>query len=414
MEVLHTGANKFKLQDNARFRLILVLSCIVLIIVREPALLLFPRIWAEEGTVFYEFALHHSVWDIFTTAHVGYLTLFNSVVSALQAKVFSIDMAAAVSTYISFLTQLIPVYILTCTSNNLWNSPVKKISCSLIVVLVIPPEMWLNTTNSHFIFGLITFLILVVEASSLKRIQKYFFRLLLLMGGLTGPASIFFTPVFLVKAYRDKHKEKYIQAIIISICALIQALVIVYSLFYNNRYQRLSTHTYSRTVYHFFVDNFSMLSQAFTSYFHTALMFYLSLAFAVLMAGLYCYLLIKNRKNDYLIPLLSILFVAFFSTLGSLHMAGGPRYAYIPTCILMFVLLSEVTTKKKSSNKIRNFAFIALCLCLSGYIISYRCGMNSVYSSAFPKWKDELEKNRMDSTYMPLIHPGTEAWRIRL
>src|ERR1700751_1875389 len=104
-----------KLKDDTRFSVILILCSIFLICLREPALILNPRMWAEEGIIFYHFALHHSLYDIFTTVHVGYLTLFNSIVSALQAKIFSIENAAIVSTDRGFLIQRIPVYIINVT-----------------------------------------------------------------------------------------------------------------------------------------------------------------------------------------------------------------------------------------------------------------------------------------------------------
>lgn len=409
MKLLNTINTKLK--DGVRFRIVLVLCSILLIAIREPALLLYPRLWAEEGCIFYQFALHHSLYEIFTTAHVGYLTLFNSIVSALQAKVFSVENAAIVSTYMSFLVQLIPVYIISFTSHKFWDNPIKKIICTLIVIVVTAPEQWLNTTNSHFMFGLITFFILIVSSNELSKYQKYFFRIFLILGGLTGPASIFFTPTFLLKAYKEKSKEKYIQAGILSICAIIQAIVIVYSILFDNKYNRLSEHNHLRAAYHFIIDNFSMISQSSSSYFHPITR-YLSVFFGAIMVIIYAFLIYRNRKNYlYLIPLLSMIIVGLFSTLGSLHMAGGPRYAYIPTCILMMVLLSDLFDIKQI---IQYVASVALIICFAIYIIDYRESMVSVYKPTYPKWKDELIKHKADTTYNPHIHPGTHPWQVEL
>src|ERR1700741_4869906 len=115
-----------KLKDTMKFRIALILCSIPLIAVREPVFILYPRLWAEEGCVFYQFALHHSVYEIYTTAHVGYLTLFNSIVSFVQAKLFSVEHAAVISTYFGFLIQLIPVYIICFTNNKFWSTPLKK------------------------------------------------------------------------------------------------------------------------------------------------------------------------------------------------------------------------------------------------------------------------------------------------
>jgi hypothetical protein len=404
-----------KLKDTTPFRIVLILCSILFIIFREPALLLYPRLWGEEGSIFYQFALHHSLYEIFTTAHVGYLTLFNSVVSTLQAKVFSVESAPIVSTYMGFAVQLIPVYIVAFTTYSFWNTPVKKIICTLIIIVTTAPEQWLNTTNSHFIFGIITFLIMVISANELSLFQKYFFRVLLFIGALTGPASIFFTPIFLLKTYKEKSKEKYIQAAIIVVFAMVQALSILYSILFNNKYNRLSEHNYARTAWHFAIDNFSMVSSVSTSYFNPAF-HCLVIFFGAVTGIIFISLLIKGRKNiDQLIPLLSILIVGVFSTLGSLHMAGGPRYAYIPTCILMLFFSSEMFDMKKNNiKKITLVLSVAFLICFSMYLTDYRRSMITVYQSWYPKWENELAKHKANASHNPRIHPGTDPWQVEL
>ena len=185
----------FAFSDTNRFRLILFGSSILMILFRAPALLLYPRLWAEEGTIFYVFARHHTIGEIFTTSHVGYLTFFNSIISLLQAKCFSVEYAPIVSTVAGFLVQLVPVYIITFTSCKFWDNPLKKVLSVFICILTTAPELWLNTTNSHFIFGLITFLLMMVPAQNVSFLFAIFSRILLIIGSLTGPASLFFFPV---------------------------------------------------------------------------------------------------------------------------------------------------------------------------------------------------------------------------
>lgn len=403
-----------KLTDNLRFRAVLVLCCLLLIIIREPALLIHPRLWAEEGCIFYQFARHHSLYEIFTTVHVGYLTLFNSMVSAMQAKVFSVESAPVVSTYAGFIIQLIPVYIIIFTTHSFWDTAFKKIICVLVVIVFMAPEIWLNTTNSHFIFGLITFLIMTISANEISVIQKHLFRVLLFIGGLTGPASILFTPVFIAKAYKEKSREKIIQAGILTACAITQSLIIMYAILYNNTYHRLSTHNYRKTIYYFFVDNFSMLPYTSTSYLHPVI-FYLSLSFGVLMFAFWMYLLVNNKKEgDYLISLSSIILVGTFSTLGSLNMEGSPRYSYIPSCIFIIVIISEVFKIKTTPTKMKYVASCILIACLLTNIIYYKHGMLNTYQSTFPKWKEEVSKWRVDSTYCPKVHPGLDPGQCKL
>ena len=411
MELLN--AINTKLKDDVRFRIVLVLCGIVALVLREPEMFIYPRIWAEEATVFYAFARHNSIWNIFTTAHVGYLTLFNSIVSTVQSKWFSVENAAIVSTYMGFLVQIIPLYIIAFTTHKFWDSSFKKILCMLIITVVMAPELYINTTNSHFIFGLITFLIMMVSCDTLSRFQKYFFRVMLFLGGLTGPASIFFTPIFLLKAYREKSKEKYIQAGIISVCAIIQACVILYAIFFNNTYNRLSITDLKTTRYRFIIDNLTMMPH---SHLFDGQLFSIDviILFGVLVGCFYGYLLFRNiRNSEYLIALLSFIIVAVLSTFGSLHMGGGPRYAYIPTCIFLIVLASLVFEPKHN--------YVALCLlvlCLSVNTFYYTTNINDwAYKPSYPKWKTEVAKWRADSTYKPRIHPAflqDDEWEVKL
>ena len=413
MELINSINNKLK--DTLGFRIALVIGSILLIILREPDLFLYPRIWAEEGTIFYAFARHHSVWEIFTTAHVGYLTLFNSIVSTIQAKLFSVEMAATISTYMGFLIQLTPIYIVAFTKNKFWDNPLKKIVCVFTFVIVMAPELWLNSTNSHFILGLITFLIMVISSTELSTFQKYLFRALLLIGGLTGPASIFFTPTFILKAYREKNKEKYIQAGIITLCAFIQAGIILYSIFYNNKYKRLSVHDLKTTRYHFIIDNFSLFPHTPTFSYHLFSFDFITLV-GILIGAFYVYLILKNiKKIDNLIPIISVTVVGVFSTLGSLDMSGGTRYAYIPTCILFIIFLSEFFDVKTAT---RYIALLIVLVCLSANVSCYESLLKSwAYKPRYPQWKKEVAKWRADSTYNPRVHPAfltNDEWQIKL
>jgi hypothetical protein len=385
---------KFKLKDNLTSRLAILLICTLTIAFREIDLLRFPRFWAEEALIFYNYALCHSTFEVFITPQVGYLTLFNSIVSTIQVKFISADAAPVFTTYSGFLIQLVPAMIIVFSSHVFWNSIFKKFVCSITIIVVTAPELMLNTTNSHFIFGLITFLIMVIPAKELSGIMKYLFRFLLIIGTLTGPASMFLAPVFFYKAYHEKNREKYLQATIILVCSLLQAIVLIHTILYNNTYQRLEKSDINLTVNAFFTDNFSLnMNRVF---------------FGILMAGFYVYLFIKNRKSrEHLIFLFSFIIVAVFSTLGSLDMQGSPRYAYVPTCILMLLISSEAFEIRLSKLNFRYvFSGLIFVSCLALSFVCYQYRMYTVYSKNFPIWKEEVARFRLDNKYRPRVHPG--------
>jgi hypothetical protein len=399
---------EFKLRDTALFRLLFVLWCILVIACRETDLLVTPRLWAEEGKIFYSFALHHSVWQTFTTPLVGYLTLFNSIVSTLQAKIFPVEMAPAVSTYAGFFVQLIPILIIVFTTHPFWNTPLKKILLGITIILVTAPELWLNTTNAHFFFGLITFLILVIPTAQLSLTKKWCFRILLVLGNLTGPASMFLTPVFFMQAYFERSREKYIQIIIQTLCAIIQASVVMYSLMYQNEYHRLEHYNLPVTLYHFFIDHFSL---------NIILLSMNDMRnIGILVAIYFIYLFIKKRKNrEHLVFMTAFIISAIFSTAGSLKMEGSPRYGYITTCILLILIITDAFELLNSKKKAGYIVSAIVVLTLTINALYYKSRQTEVYSPDFPAWKQEIAKWRSDSTYLPKIHPvyPSDTWYVK-
>jgi hypothetical protein len=389
-------------------QLFLLLWCILLIACRETRLLTSPRLWAEEGKIFYSYALHHSVMDIFLTPQVGYLTLFNSIISFVQARIFPVELAPVVSTYAGFLVQLIPVLIILFTTHPFWNSPLKKMLLSTFIILVTPPELWLNTTNSHFIFGLTTFLILVIPAEQLSPVKKWLFRILLVLGNLTGPASMFLTPVFFIQAYYEKSREKYIQAGIQTIFALVQGSIVVYSLFFRNSYHRLQEYNLSVTVYNFFIDHFSL-----NVIFQDSAIRH---AGGILMAVYFIYLFVKRRKNrTYVVFMLSFIISALFATAGSLQMEGSPRYGYITTCIFLMLLIADTWELFSNKQKLWFIPAIILGFVFVINVIDFRSRMEEVYSPEYPHWKDEMVKWHADPSYHPKIHPDyNNTWYVEL
>jgi hypothetical protein len=385
----------------------LALSCLLLIAFRQTDLLISPRLWAEEGKVFYLFARHHSFWEAVSTPQVGYLTLFNAIVSTLQARLFPVESAATVTTYAGFLVQLVPIYLVVFSSHAFWDTPLQKIVCVLIIVLATPPELWLNTTNSHFIFGLITFLIMVIPAGELSSGNKWLFRSLLAIGNLTGPASMLLTPVFLLKAHAERSREKYLQAAIQSCCSLVQAAVTIHSLLYANPYRRLEQIDSGRTVFGFFVDHFSLNIMGFGPTWYPVVGFLVAIYFVVLFVQ-------RRKESEYLIFMLSFVFVAVFSTAGSLGMLGSPRYGYVPTCILLFLISAEAFRSPATGEARlgRRFAVALLSCSLAFSAIFLRTHMGEVHSPGDPAWTDEVAKWRADPGYRPKITPG--GWELDL
>lgn len=401
-----------QIKESNSFRIIALVLCLILILYREFSLILTPRLWAEEGSIFLSFAYKSSITDIFTTVHVGYITLFNSIVSFFQAKVFPLELAPIISTAFGLLIQLTPLIIIIYSSYFLWDTIIKKALYLLTIIYITPSELYLNTTNSHFIFGLSCFLIVLISTKEIGFVKKWLYRIILFVGVFTGPASMLLTPIFLFRAYTEKQKEKYIQAAIMLIGSIIQASIIIYSIKYNefnSNYHRLEIMDFRISIQSFFIDNFSLRVSDFGRHSRinigTFIFFYS------------VFLFFKRMKDkDMALIFASFLIVALFSTAGSLRMAGAPRYAYIPSCILYFIIISELFVTKKNISMFRkSIAFLIFLLAIFNNINHYQSGMRGMYSEISPEWNQELAHWKQDNNYKLKIHPQNDLiWDMEL
>jgi hypothetical protein len=387
-------------RERVLLPLAIVLGCLLLVALREPDLLARPRMWAEEGKIFLAFALHHTAWEVLSQPQVGYFTLFNALVSLVQARLFSLEAAATVSTCAGLLVQLLPVLLVVFTSHAFWSTPGRKVACALALVLVTPPELQLNTTNSHFFLGLATFLVLVIPASTLPAATKWLFRGLLVLANLSGPASMLLTPAFLLKAYTERSREKTIQAGIQVACAAFQGCATLYTLLRDNPYRRFSSRDSAASVLGFFTDNFSL-----------GLVGYglpVALAAGAVSVGYVTFLALRRRRSpEHLVFLSAFAVVAVFSTLGSINMLGSPRYGYLPTCIVMLLAAGEAFRPRSGRMRPAQwFAIVLFAGALAGNAAVFSSRMGEIHSREAPAWKEEVAKWRADRAYKPRIHPA--------
>src|SRR5438552_17196544 len=105
-------------------RLILFSVVFVLMVLKGPDLLIHPRVWAEE-VVYLNYALTHSIWSslFYSKPSQGYYLLtanVPSVLSAMVSKTLGLVYAPLVTTYFSFVIQLVPFLVLLYGNSHLF------------------------------------------------------------------------------------------------------------------------------------------------------------------------------------------------------------------------------------------------------------------------------------------------------
>jgi len=210
-----------------RIELFIFVVSVGIIFLRYPGIILNPRFYAEEGSLFFWRAYHSdafSISSLFTNhGSLGYYNFMPDFAAWVAATFFPLFYAPYATMGLSFLIQITPLYMIVTSRNPLWDSPLKKTLGSLLVLLVpLSSEIWLNTLGSQFHLGLISFLILLESGDRLSLWKKWVYRVLLLIGGFSGINSCILTPFFFLKGVRNRNRETLLHAALLTFTATLQ------------------------------------------------------------------------------------------------------------------------------------------------------------------------------------------------
>ncbi len=197
------------------------------ILLREPYLILHPRFWAEEGRVWFQYALEHPVWRtvIYIFPDSSYYNLGINLGAILASRVAwsgGLEYATAVTTWYAFVVQLAGLALILFVPSWLFET-LPKAALGCLIVLLAPTtidEVWLNTTNGMTFFGLLALVILFAEPAAKWR---WPLRALLVFCALSSPYAAALLVAYWWRAWYTKAAEQRAMAITLTLCVLLQA-----------------------------------------------------------------------------------------------------------------------------------------------------------------------------------------------
>ncbi len=197
---------------------------------------------AEEASVYLAYAYDHGVLASLllvptSEGPAGYLHLVANITAVIQARLFSLESAAVVSTVVAFLIQLIPFALVLWGSSRVWESQgfpgsARRRSLACAVLLfgpAISPSVWLSTINAQVFCGIASLLILIEEPSRVGHRRRWLYRGLLVFNGFSGPYTALLAPGFVWRAWRMRSREAWLQVVIVGTTGGLQLLCYLYA-----------------------------------------------------------------------------------------------------------------------------------------------------------------------------------------
>jgi len=215
--------------DRRRERLLWLTLIVVLVVSRAPNLVLDPRFWAEEATMYFSYASQSGFLAsllFISTGYPSYLNLSANVPATLAANLVPLGVAPLVTAFWAFLVQLIPFVLVLFGNSRIWVTRPQRLLVSTILLFgppVTTGEVWLNSTNSQVFCGIIGVILLCERTDDQHKVVKWLYRTLLVFCSLSGPYTIFLAPAYILKVRLEGTAEAKRQAWIVVSAVFIQA-----------------------------------------------------------------------------------------------------------------------------------------------------------------------------------------------
>ncbi|CAA0104569.1 Uncharacterised protein [BD1-7 clade bacterium] len=388
--------NPLSIREFKRVEIALFLIALVAIVFRHVDLFLFPRFWAEEGSVYFTSAMAHGV-DSLWLSHQGYYSLIPNVATYLATWV-PLDRAPAVTTVIAFIVQLIP-FILISASQSMFLSTWKQKALAMAVVLFIgnTGEIWLNTINSQFHAIVILFLVLLESREpNIGRGKCGFLGVLTLVAGLSGIPANILAPVFFY-VYITTGNALALRLFSVLCFTTILQLFFVLSLDHGSRIGSFGIPVLTKVV----------LGTIQYPIFRTYGLSALTLLTIPLVLAVFKYL----RKKDYFLLFFGSTFLlTALLILMSLGMRGGGRYSYAPSVIFVMGLIAASFDRSLGVLPRRIFGFyLSLSLVVGCLMFPFRGGLWD--AKDWKRWSSEVEQFESGEKTELYIYPQWEKKR---
>jgi len=222
-----------------------LLYAFLVLLLKTPGLFRQPRLWAEEGPLFYEH-FQRGNYDIFTYAPQGHLVLLTNF-SLYLASLFPIYYAPTATTFFSFSVLMLMFFLLIFFCHYI-NVAFFQIILLISSIIFIPSslEVFLTSTNLQWLSCINITLILLILLHHTNISPIHFVGLFLVFAfGLTGAPSLTNLAAYVIAFLLYPRRNIFLYLLVLLICFFYQIFII------SNNITSLSTRAFSLDIVFF-------------------------------------------------------------------------------------------------------------------------------------------------------------------
>ena len=409
----------------------------VLLVLRAPQIWR-GRFWAEEGSIFFAAAYSGGLLESLFRPHLGYYAAVTSFATTLAARAVSLEHAPLVTTSIAAFLQLLPAVLLVTGRIEALPGPLARaIALALLLVALPSEEIWLTTTSSAHFLAVSAGILLISKPWASR--TRFIHLALLVLAGLSGIGANLLAPFFWWRAHRERSRERLEQAIALSVCAAIQAAIVLVAPslglaavgLEGARTPRLELQVLAHAILAKDIL-LPFVGRAWTEQIMAPLATSLAAqqsmlptsAIAILWAGALAFAVSRCRQWQPRLLVCLSLFVVFVSFTASVEASkpdwqlthtsalGAGRYYYLPNFFLGLALLMAAWTGSGLHERLRQTALVLVAwMLVVGANEFFRSDARYLFFTG-PVWKYEVAAWRRGETRDLKIWPA--PWKISL
>jgi len=389
------------------------------LILRQPDLILHPRFWAEDATVYFVGALAApDAAAALTASYLGFYSLIANL-AAWLATLVPLESAPTVMLGVAWATQMLPFLVVATGRAPIFATPSRKLVACLVLLLVgAAGELHLTVALLQFHMTVLAALI-YLEAEALDRPapgREGGLIALLALAGFSSAQACMLMPFFWLRRLRrrDRGAGRFdrVAALVLTTGILVQVSALMLAglggapdrlTIPDDAGEKLWEFVQAMVKFPVFGD----LSDK-----HGIAVLILVAAGSAAMAALQVWIARRGPHRDWLAIAWA---VTLASVLLSRRMAGGERYQLM-ACVLLALLLLAVAIDAGQPILKRRLAGGLLAVALVTQAVLWPIRIAGSYDPDWPRWPEEVRAWRAGERDALRIHPRWDGtgWTVTL